>query len=307
MTERPASPWYRAGLRFACSRCGHCCSGKGSVVVVTAREVEALARATASTPDEFRARHTRESLEDTVLLDREDGACEWLDRGADGSTACRVQSAKPDQCRTYPFWPRIVRTAEAWDDEARRCRGIGQGDVVPADEIDRRAGIDEARAALDLLLDELDAEAGDFGATCWISGRCCDFPRAGHRLYATRIEAERFARGVDLAGWDPASGLCPAWKDNRCTARAHRPSACRTYFCDPSVRGRMKDLTERTVTRLKWLHERHRFPWDYREWTALLAEIREGGAAVGDAAAAAPVSAGGTARSHREDDCDNAR
>lgn len=266
--------WYEGGLRFACARCGNCCTGKGSVVVVTDREVEALARVTGTTPAAFRDEHTRVSMEDTVLLDREDGSCEWLDRAADGTTSCRVQGAKPDQCRAYPFWPRVLKSRSAWDAEGEKCRGIGEGALVPGEEVDRRAGLDDLRAALDLLLDELDAEVRDVGATCWLSGDCCDFPKAGHRLYATRIEAERFAAGVDLAAWDPASGLCPAWKDGRCTARAHRPTACRTYFCDPNFAGRIQDVTERAITRLKWLHERHRIPWDYRDWIAHLAALR---------------------------------
>jgi hypothetical protein len=269
------SRWYRDGLRFACARCGNCCSGKGSVVVVSDREVEALARRTGLPVREFRSRHTRAAGDDTVLLDREDGDCEWLERRADGTTACRVQDAKPDQCRSYPFWTRVVASRSAWDAESRRCRGIGAGEPVSADEIDRRAGLEAARDALELLLEELDHEVRDTGAVCWASGDCCDFPAAGHRLFATRIEAERFARGVDLAAWDPASGLCPAWKDGRCTARAHRPTGCRTYFCDPNASEPLGEVAERAVTRLRWLHERHGLAWDYRDWIDHLARLRE--------------------------------
>jgi Fe-S-cluster containining protein len=290
--------WYEDGLRFACARCGNCCSGKGSVVVVTDREVEALARVTGLSPAEFRARHTRESMGDTVLVDREDGACEWLVRNPDGTSSCRVQEGKPDQCRSYPFWPRILRSRAAWEAEGRKCRGIGRGDVIPAWEIDRRAGLDDLRAAVDLLLDELDAEVRDMGAVCWVSGDCCDFPRAGHRLFATRVEAERFAAGVDLAAWDPATGLCPAWKGGRCTARAHRPSACRTFHCDPNFDERVSELTERAVTRLKWLHERHHVPWDYRDWIDLLAELR------GERGTSPPGDSG---PSPADDAADNAR
>ena len=269
------SRWYEAGLRFACRRCGNCCSGKGSVVLVTEREIEALARVAGTTVAEFRERHTRDSHGDTVLVDREDGDCEWLERRPDGATACSVQEAKPDQCRSYPFWPRVLRSEETWREEGRRCRGIGEGEAIPADEIDERAGLEAASEALELLLQETDHEARDTGAVCWLSGDCCDFPKAGHRLYATRIEAERFARGVDLAAWDPASGLCPAWREGRCTAREHRPSGCRTYFCDPAAEERLRDLAERTITRLRWIHERHRIPWDYRDWIDHLARLRD--------------------------------
>ncbi|MCE9637092.1 MAG: YkgJ family cysteine cluster protein [Planctomycetes bacterium] len=267
--------WYRDGLRFDCARCGNCCGGRGRVVIVTEREIEAMARHTAVTPAEFRERHTQVSMDDTVLLDGADGFCEWFQRAADGTSSCRVHAAKPDQCRSYPFWPRILRSRATWADEGSRCKGVGRGEPIPPEEVERRAGIDEVRAALDLLMDELDAEVRDLGAVCWLSGDCCDFPKAGHRLYASRIEAERFAAGVDLTDWDPASGLCPAWQNGRCTARAHRPTACRTYFCDPNYEERVQDVTERAITRLKWLHDRRKIPWDYRDWIVHLAEIRE--------------------------------
>lgn len=277
------STWYRDGLRFACRRCGNCCSGKGSVVVVTPREREALARHLGMTVSEFEASHTRVAFDDVVLRDAEEtGDCEWLVRNADGTTACRVNAAKPDQCASYPFWPRVVASRESWEAESARCRGIGEGEPVPASEIDRRSGLEDAMADLDLLLEELDYEVKDLGARCWLSGDCCDFDASGHRLFTSEIEASRFARGVDLGGWDPSSGLCPAWKDRRCTAREHRPLACRTYFCDPKFKDRVQDLTERYVTRLKWLHRKHRIAWDYRDFLAHLARIGSAAGAAND-------------------------
>jgi Fe-S-cluster containining protein len=281
--------WYRDGLRFACKRCGNCCSGKGSVVVVSPREREALARQTGMSVAEFEERHCRIAWycpepgrpvseatpdDDVVLIDDDEtGDCEWLVRNADGTTACRVNAAKPDQCASYPFWPRIVGSREAWEDEGARCKGIGQGEPVPAAEVERRAGLEAAMEDLELLLAELDYEVKDLGARCWLSGDCCDFDAAGHRLFTSEIEARRFAKGVDLTGWDSASRLCPAWKDRRCTAREHRPMACRTYFCDPRFETRVNELTERYVTRLKWLHEKHGLAWDYRDHLAHLERI----------------------------------
>lgn len=256
---------------------------------MTPREREAIARHLGMSVAEFEANHTRVAWyspsagapaaaatadDDVVLRDVNDaGDCEWLVRNADGTTACLVNAAKPDQCASYPFWPRIVGSREAWDDESERCKGIGQGEPVPAAEVERRAGLEAAMEDLELLLQELDYEVGDLGARCWLSGDCCDFDAAGHRLFTSEIEARRFAKGVDLAGWDPASRLCPAWKDRRCTAREHRPMACRTYFCDPRFKDRIQDLTERYITRLKWLHQMHGLAWDYRDFVDHLARI----------------------------------
>jgi Fe-S-cluster containining protein len=266
--------WYDGGVRFACQRCGNCCTGVGSVVRLTRREIEALARSRGLTPGKFVEDHTRERLGMRVLLDTEGGACEWLDRAEDGTTSCRVQDAKPDQCRSYPFWPRKLATREAWEREGEGCRGIGQGELIPREEVDRLLGREQLDAQLDTLYAELDAELAEIDALCRASGDCCDFPAAGHRLYTSRLEADRFVRGVDLTGWDPQSGLCPAWKDRRCTAREHRPTGCRVYYCDADKEELLQQVMERYLTQLKWLHERHELPWDYRDWIDHLACIQ---------------------------------
>ncbi len=267
--------WYAEGVRFDCQRCGNCCSGRGSVVRVSRRERAALARFLGLSIEDFEAQHTRATAAATVLLDKEGSAeCEWLDRRPDGLTGCRVNDAKPDQCRSYPFWPGVLRDQEAWDAEGAKCRGIGAGPVIPPEEVDRRAGLERFREAVETLFVELDAELELVGARCWASGNCCDFPNWGHRLFTSRVEAERFAEGVDLSTWDPESGLCPAWKDRRCTAREQRPFACRSYYCDPVTEERTQDVTERYITALKSLHERHRVPWDYRDWIDHLRSLR---------------------------------
>lgn len=270
--------WYADGLRFTCRRCGNCCSGRGSVVRVSLREIEALARYVGLAPREFVERHTTQVHGMTVLRDEAGtDACEWLDRAADGTTSCRVQPAKPDQCASYPFWPRIVASKGAWETEGATCRGIGQGELVRAQEVERRMGLDRAMEALETLLEDLDAELAALGAKCWARGGCCDFGRAGHRLYATRIEALRFLQGVELRAWDPGSDSCPAWKDGRCTAREHRPVGCRVYHCDPAYEELLQDVMERYTTRLKWIHERACLSWDYRDWVAHLCALKEGG------------------------------
>lgn len=247
------------------------------------REVAALAAATGMSPAEFTERHTTSAHGETVLRDRPDtdgaraGDCEWLERDDDGTTGCRVQSAKPDQCAAYPFWPRILRHRGAWEAEGVACKGIGQGPTIPPAEIERRSGTEKVFEDLDELMSDLDAEVQGIGVVCWLRGQCCDFEAAGHRLYASRMEAERFAAGIDLTGWDPDSGLCPAWKDRRCTAREGRPSACRTYFCDPDFEEATGELTERYVTRLKWLHDKHGRRWEYRDWIAHLADLKHEG------------------------------
>lgn len=40
---------------------------------------------------------------------------------------CGIYRARPTQCRTFPFWPELVKDGR-WKAEARRlCEGVGQG------------------------------------------------------------------------------------------------------------------------------------------------------------------------------------
>jgi Fe-S-cluster containining protein len=54
-----------------------------------------------------------------------DSQCHFLN-----SDGCRIHPAKPTQCRTYPFWPELVASRDAWRNEAKRCPGIGAGELV---------------------------------------------------------------------------------------------------------------------------------------------------------------------------------
>jgi Fe-S-cluster containining protein len=62
-------------------------------------------------------------------LDNNGPACRFLD-----GPRCSVYEARPLQCRTWPFWPENMQP-KAWAATARQCAGIGQGSVIPADEI----------------------------------------------------------------------------------------------------------------------------------------------------------------------------
>ncbi len=124
----------RDGLRFTCTECGQCCTGEPGYVYVTDEEIAAIARLLDVPEDEFRARATRPAPGGTSLKERANGDCIFL-RG----TRCLVYEARPTQCRTYPFWPANLASAEAWNAAAADCPGIGEGRRWTADEILARA------------------------------------------------------------------------------------------------------------------------------------------------------------------------
>lgn len=84
---------------FECTRCGACCEGSGTVRI-TMDEAEEMAAVLGLDVYEFTQRYTRltHSRSKLELTEREDGACVFLDE----TGRCKVQAAKPRQCRDFP-------------------------------------------------------------------------------------------------------------------------------------------------------------------------------------------------------------
>ena len=85
---------------FVCRRCGACCRATGEVRLEPG-EPPALADALGLSEEALIARFTRLTRDrrGLALTEQSDGACVFL--GPDN--ACRVQQAKPRQCRDYPL------------------------------------------------------------------------------------------------------------------------------------------------------------------------------------------------------------
>jgi Fe-S-cluster containining protein len=95
---------------------------------------------------------------------------------------------------------------------------------------------------------------------CEMSGLCCRFREAGHRLYLTAMEYEEMVRH----GGTPesrADGACPWLKDGLCSNREGRALACRTYFCSDETAA--AEVTERGHERIRELHDRRETPYRY--------------------------------------------
>jgi hypothetical protein len=138
--------WYAEGLRFSCTRCGHCCTGEPGLIWVTDAEVAALAARLGLDEAAFRARYTQRVWSNgeqrTTLRDRLAGklghACIFFQKG----TGCTVYEQRPRQCRTWPFWRRILASPEAWAEEALACPGMNRGELHSAAEMDEVAADD---------------------------------------------------------------------------------------------------------------------------------------------------------------------
>jgi Fe-S-cluster containining protein len=118
-------------LRFECTGCGQCCTGSGEYYVeVTPVEQDHIRRHLGLSRAWFRRRYLLrfdDGVESLRMSGRPVKRCVFL--GAENR--CGIYAVRPAQCRHYPIWPELVNRASAWRLEARRCEGIGRGDVIP--------------------------------------------------------------------------------------------------------------------------------------------------------------------------------
>lgn len=84
------------------------------------RDVARIARHLKLSEDAVRARYLHRRGD--RLLDAPGGRCIFLKDGRE--TACSIYAARPQQCRTWPFWPELLRSPENLREAMRLCPGI---------------------------------------------------------------------------------------------------------------------------------------------------------------------------------------
>ena len=139
MSRTEREPWYAAGLRFECTRCGRCCTGAPGYVWVNEAEIAMLAHKLGMSLDDFGRRHLRAVGSRYALLEHSaTGDCVFYRDGA-----CTVYDVRPHQCRAFPFWPEHLRSRKSWAAAASECEGIrDDAPLVDADRIEALRGGD---------------------------------------------------------------------------------------------------------------------------------------------------------------------
>ena len=128
--------FYDDGLKFECRRCSACCRHEPGVVFLKKGEAEKIAAFLNMAPGDFfrvycRLLYSGEGRR-VSLKEKSGFDCIFWNNG------CGIYPVRPVQCASYPFWPHLTDSEEAWNAEASRCPGIGNGKTVTAAEICRR-------------------------------------------------------------------------------------------------------------------------------------------------------------------------
>ena len=128
--------WYSEGLQFTCSQCGDCCRTHGEYahVFLSAADIARLTAFQKLPRAEFLHRFTQKDEDGLRVLNWDEEKCVFL-----GEKGCTVYEARPEQCRTWPFWPENL-SREVWEKEVVPfCPGAGEGRLYSIGEIRRIA------------------------------------------------------------------------------------------------------------------------------------------------------------------------
>lgn len=129
--------FWSEGLRFECQGTGRCCTSRGEYgfVYVSASDRKRIAAALGLDTRTFTRKYCTKS-EGWFHLNNPERDCQFLE-----GKRCGIYSARPTQCRTWPFWPEHM-TPRGWSKEvASFCPGVGKGRLHSADEI--RAALEQ--------------------------------------------------------------------------------------------------------------------------------------------------------------------
>lgn len=141
MTENTKKElFYEQGLRFECQGSGKCCTSHGEFgfVFLTKEDRKRFAKHLNLSVPEFQTKHCDQTQGIWHLKEIQGQPdCTFLKK-----KRCSVYDARPNQCRTWPFWPEVMN-AKAWKSEVQSfCPGVGQGKVWSKAEIEAVMGAD---------------------------------------------------------------------------------------------------------------------------------------------------------------------
>ena len=122
--------WYKDGLKFECTKCGHCCTGRPGYVWVTIEEIHQIAEFLGMRFRDFVREYVRKVGARYSLIEKIGGDCIFYDSG------CKIYPVRPSQCRTFPFWKENLQNIRTWQQAAKECEGMNQGKTYSKEEID---------------------------------------------------------------------------------------------------------------------------------------------------------------------------
>lgn len=133
---------------FTCRMCGHCCEGRGGIVLA-AKDRTRLAAHLGLDEGEMLARYAEHVSGKYRLKCGDDGYCVFYAHGQ----GCTEHPGRPDICRAWPFFRGNLVDEESWLMIQEDCKGVRPD---AGHKAFRREGVAYVRA---LDVDETDEDA----------------------------------------------------------------------------------------------------------------------------------------------------
>jgi Fe-S-cluster containining protein len=106
--------------QFRCKRCGYCCHQHGEYlyVYIETEDIERIAQHLGLTYDEVARKYTKRLIHGRTLR--------FVNKVCPFHTpkGCSIHPVKPEQCRTWPYWPENVSNNQFKAGIKRFCPGI---------------------------------------------------------------------------------------------------------------------------------------------------------------------------------------
>lgn len=111
-------------FRFTCRRSGNCCTRPEGSVILSDDDIPRVAALLELPEAGLRSRYLDPGPSGTWLVRlAPGGACPWFER-VDGLGSCQIYEARPEHCRTFPFWDELRSDGAALREAVRFCPGI---------------------------------------------------------------------------------------------------------------------------------------------------------------------------------------
>lgn len=281
--KRKPITWYCGGLHFECQQCGNCCSGPAEGYIwVTRPEMELIADFLKTTVKQLRHKYLKRSgLRATILEQKNSNDCVFLQK-ANQQRTCMIYPVRPNQCRTWPFWPENLTNPDGWNRAARRCGGISRGKCYGFEEIEKirkqkkwwgqqgQQILLQKVAEIYNWIDLQTRQGEDLAGRCNVCGQCCDFAKFDHRLFVTPPEVMYLVSNLGAGGMKPMmDGRCPYNAGGRCTIYENRFAACR-IFCCSADKDFQRGLAESALKKLKLICDDFQIEYRYADLAGVL-------------------------------------
>jgi hypothetical protein len=103
--------------------------GDPGIVRVRNQEMPAIAKFLNISKADFETNYLYPYQNHYAIREHEDGRCVFYENG------CRIYPVRPIQCRAFPFWAKVFRSEENFNQMKKQCPGIGKGRFFSKTEI----------------------------------------------------------------------------------------------------------------------------------------------------------------------------